>query len=78
VLIDPAVYFGHRCMDLGMTTLFGGFDDLFYEAYHYQFPLPGNYREQWSVCNLYPLLIHVLLFGAGYRMQVENVLRRFV
>ncbi len=40
VLIDPAVYFGHRSMDLAMTTLFGGFDKLFYYSYHYHFPFP--------------------------------------
>ena len=32
VLIDPAVYYGHRSMDLAMTTLFGGFRQPFYEA----------------------------------------------
>ena len=77
VLIDPAVYFGHRSMDLGMTTLFGGFDKLFYDAYHYHFPFPSNYHEQWEVCNLYPLLIHLNLFGLGYLSQIESTLRRF-
>jgi fructosamine-3-kinase len=43
VLIDPAVYYGHRCMDLAMTTLFGRFDKRFYEAYAHHFPLPKNY-----------------------------------
>jgi len=47
VLIDPAVYFGHRSMDLAMTTLFGGFDKVFYESYNYYFAFPKNYREQW-------------------------------
>lgn len=74
VLIDPAVYFGHRSMDLAMTTLFGGFARPFYEAYHHHFPLPANYREQWSVCNLYPLLIHLLLFGKSYLPQIQQTL----
>ena len=77
VLIDPAVYFGHRSMDLAMTTLFGGFDKAFYEAYHYHYPLPGNYKEQWEVCNLYPLLIHLLLFGKSYLAQIETTLRKY-
>src|SRR6185295_9346619 len=47
VLIDPAVYFGHRSMDLAMTTLFGGFDRSFYESYKHHFPMPDNYSEQW-------------------------------
>ena len=77
VLIDPAVYFGHRSMDLAMTTLFGGFERAFYECYNYHFPFPKNYREQWDVCNLYPLLIHLNLFGEGYLGQVERTLSRF-
>jgi len=77
VLIDPAVYFGHRSMDLAMTTLFGGFDKLFYEAYDYHFPFPKNYKEQWEVCNLYPLLIHLNLFGPGYLGQIERTLEKF-
>ncbi len=78
VLIDPAVYFGHRSMDLAMTTLFGGFDKLFYEAYHHHFSFPGNYHEQWEICNLYPLLIHLNLFGSGYLREIENTLQKFI
>jgi fructosamine-3-kinase len=77
VLIDPAVYFGHRSMDLGMTTLFGGFDKSFYEAYSYHFPFPNNYSEQWDICNLYPLLIHLNLFGVGYLGQIERILQSY-
>jgi protein-ribulosamine 3-kinase len=77
VLIDPAVYYGHRCIDLAMTTLFGGFDALFYESYQYHFPLPPNYRQQWEVCNLYPLLIHLNLFGKSYLADILNTIRRY-
>lgn len=75
VLIDPAVYFGHRSVDLAMTTLFGGVRQPFYDAYHYHFPLPANYAEQWAVCNLYPLLVHLYLFGCSYLLQIERTLR---
>lgn len=77
VLIDPAVYYGHRSVDLGMTTLFGRFDKGFYEAYHYHFPLPANYAEQWEIANLYPLLIHLNLFGSGYLESITESLKRF-
>ena len=77
VLIDPAVYYGHRSIDLAMTTLFGGFDEVFYKAYNDYFPFPVNYREQWAVCNLYPLLIQLYLFGSSYLPQIENILRKF-
>lgn len=77
VLIDPAVYYGHRSMDLAMSTLFGGFRQPFYDAYNFHFPLPPNYREQWKVCNLYPLLIHLHLFGSSYLSQIEHSLQKF-
>ena len=77
VLIDPAVYYGHRSMDLAMTTLFGGFDPAFYQAYQYHFPLPTHYAEQVQVCNLYPLLIHLYLFGGGYLAPIQQTLHDF-
>jgi len=77
VLIDSAVYFGHRSIDLAMTTLFGGFEGAFYQAYNYHLPFPTNYKEQWEICNLYPLLIHLNLFGSGYLGQIERVLQSY-
>lgn len=77
VLIDTAVYFGHPSIDLGMTSLFGGFQSRFYEAYHYYSPFPSNYKEQWEVCNLYPLLIHLLLFGRSYLSQIGTIVRQY-
>jgi fructosamine-3-kinase len=77
VLIDPAVYYGHRSVDLAMTTLFGKFHPLFYKAYHAHYPLPVNYEEQWEIANLYPLLIHLNLFGGSYRESVTATLENF-
>jgi protein-ribulosamine 3-kinase len=77
VLIDPATYYGHRSMDLAMTTLFGGFDPAFYEAYHNSYPLPPNYRQQWEIANLYPLLIHLNLFGEAYMPNILQIIHRF-
>lgn len=77
VMIDPAVYYGHREMDLGMTKLFGGFHPEFYESYHLEFPLEKDWQKRTEICNLYPLLVHVNLFGGSYALQVESILRRF-
>lgn len=77
VLIDPAVYYGHPAVDLAMTTLFGGFSPEFYDSYSYHQPFPPNYREQWEVCNLYPLLIHLNLFGESYRSAILHTIRRY-
>ena len=77
VLIDTAVYFGHPAVDMAMTTLFGGFHPAFYESYHYHNPFPSNFKEQWEVYNLYPLLIHLVLFGSGYLSQIEAIVGRY-
>jgi fructosamine-3-kinase len=77
-IYDPAVYYGHREMDLAMTKLFGGFDSKFYESYQAHFPLTEEWNERVDLCNLYPLLVHVNLFGGGYVNQVRGILRYFV
>jgi protein-ribulosamine 3-kinase len=77
VLIDPAVYYGHPAVDLGMTTLFGGFAPAFYESYHHHAPSVPNYREQWQVCNVYPLLIHLNLFGKGYLPDILHTIEHY-
>ncbi|HLT81000.1 MAG TPA: fructosamine kinase family protein [Cyclobacteriaceae bacterium] len=76
-LIDPAVYFGHREIDLAMTELFGGFDRRFYEAYQAAFPNPPGLSERLDIYKLYPLLVHVNLFGGGYLHDVRSILRSF-
>ena len=77
VLIDPAVYYGDRQVDLAMTTLFGGFDKQFYEAYHYHYPFPSGYQEQWRILNLYPLLIHLNLFGKSYHASIIGTIAAY-
>jgi len=77
-LIDPAVYYGNREADLAMTQLFGGFDPSYFESYNEMYPLASGYRERLDLYNLYPLLVHVNLFGGGYKSQVEKVVNRFI
>jgi fructosamine-3-kinase len=76
-LIDPAVYGGHREMDLGMMRLFGGFSSRVFEAYAEAFPLAENYEERIPLTQLYPLLVHVNLFGGGYAESVKKTLNRY-
>ena len=76
-LIDPAVYYGHREADLAMTELFGGFQDRFYDAYRAARPLEPGYETRRDVYNLYHLINHLNLFGAGYAGSVEEILRPF-
>jgi fructosamine-3-kinase len=76
-LIDPAVYYGSREVDLAMTRLFGGFDATFYAAYQEVNPLTPGFAERVDLYNLYPLLAHLNLFGQAYRAQIDGILRRY-
>ncbi len=77
VILDPAVYYGHRYMDLGMSQLFGGFNPTFYKAYHETWPLDKSWQNSMDIANLYPLMVHVNLFGGGYLGSVKSILNRF-
>jgi fructosamine-3-kinase len=72
-LVDPACYFGFREAELAFTTMFGGFDEAFYEAYHANFPIEKGFHERIPLYNLYPLLVHVNLFGEGYLPAVKKI-----
>ncbi len=76
-LVDPAVYYGHREIDLAMTKLFGGFDDEFYQSYQETFPLSPGFEDRIHIHNLYPLMVHVNLFGGGYADQVRGILKKY-
>jgi protein-ribulosamine 3-kinase len=76
-LIDPAVYYGHREVDLAFSTLFGAFHGEFYEAYNEAFPLEKGWKQRIDLFNLYPLLVHLILFGRSYYHQVISTLEKF-
>jgi fructosamine-3-kinase len=77
-LIDPAVYYGCREVDLAMTKLFGSFPGEFYDAYNSTYPLLPGYEDRFEVYNLYPLLVHLNLFGSQYRSPITSILGRFI
>ena len=77
VIFDPAVYYGNREMDIAMSMLFGGFDKSFYDQYDDAFPLESNWRETIHLCQLYPLLVHLILFGGHYHASVMNVITAY-
>lgn len=76
-MIDPAVHFGHREAELSFTKLFGGFDKEFYDSYHSVFPLEAGFDARTDIYNLYPLMVHLNIFGGGYINDVKGVLKRF-
>ncbi len=77
-LIDPAVYFGSREIEIAFTTLFGGFERRFYEAYNEHFPLEPGFDARIDLYNLYPLLVHLNLFGTSYLGQIKRIIERFI
>ncbi len=76
-LIDPAAYHAHREAELGMMTLFGGFGERVYAAYHEAYPLDPGWRARNPLYQLYHLANHANLFGGGYVEQTMSVVRRF-
>jgi protein-ribulosamine 3-kinase len=76
-IFDPAVYCGHREMDVGMTKLFGGFDPRFYEAYNETYPLEKEWEKRLPITQLYSLLVHAVLFGGHYIGSVKNIFKAF-
>lgn len=77
-IFDPAVYFGHREVDLAFSHMFGGFSSDFYHSYEEEFPLVPGFNRRINIYNLYPLLVHVNLFGGGYVTQFERSLSQYL
>ncbi len=76
-IFDPAVYYGHREMELAFTQLFGGFDQQFYNSYNERFPLSPGFEDRIDIYNIYPLMVHVNLFGPSYLSGIQSIVNRF-
>ncbi len=77
LIIDPAVYYGYREAELAFTQLFGGFEPRFYQAYQEAFPLEPGYAQRKDIYNLYPLLVHLNIFGSGYLSGIQRIIRKY-
>ncbi|RMG87584.1 MAG: fructosamine kinase [Chloroflexi bacterium] len=75
--LDPAIYYGHPEIELAFITLFNTFDRPFFERYHEIYPFSPAFWERRDIYNLYPLLVHVRLFGGGYVASVDRILRKY-
>lgn len=76
-IFDPAIYCGHREMDIGMTKLFGGFDEKFYKAYNQVYPIQAGWQERLPLAQLYPVLVHAVLFGGHYVQNALGIIKKF-
>ena len=77
-LIDPAVSFAPREMDIALMHLFGGFDVQIFEIYTTHFPLESGWEERLRLWQLYYILVHVNLFGGSYYNSAKAILRAYI
>lgn len=77
-LFDPSPFYGDREFDIGITTVFGGFTDEFYDKYNEIYPLESGYRLRLEFYRLYLYMVHLIKFGEMYEssvnMTMENIL----
>lgn len=73
-LVDPAVYGGHREVDLAMLALFGSVSPRTLAAYQEVAPLADGWPDRVGLWQLYPLLCHTVLFAGGYASSVQSTL----
>ena len=78
VLIDPAVYYGHPEMDWAMLSLFGSYPVEALDHYQNLHPLEKGLNERIDIHQLYPLMVHLILFGAGYRSSILDTLKKYI
>ncbi|MCR9160299.1 MAG: fructosamine kinase family protein [Nannocystaceae bacterium] len=77
VIYDPAPYGGHREIDLAMMRLFGGFSPRTFAAYEEVTPLLPEHEDRIELMQLYPVLVHVALFGGHYASRARRTMRRY-
>lgn len=75
-LVDPAAYGGHREMDLAMFELFGHLPARTLAAYEEVTPLADGWRDRVPLWQLFPLLVHAVLFGGSYLREAHDLSRR--
>ena len=77
--IDPAISYGHKEMDLAFIDLMGGLDAVFFDMYHQISAIDAGFQEdRKAIYQLWPLLVHIKLFGGGYVQDAEMILDRFL
>lgn len=77
-LFDPAALYGDREFDLGVSTVFGGFSQEFYDAYHKEYPFSEGYEKRLNFYRLYMLMLHLVKFGSSYAGSVNQTLNNII
>ncbi len=76
-LIDPAVCFAPREMDIAMMHLFSGFAEELFTAYNQEFKLEDDWKDRLKIWQLYYLLVHLNLFGESYYSSVDQIISHY-
>ena len=76
-IIDPAVAYAPREMDIAMTRLFGGFRDQMISSYQDYYPLEKDWEQRIELWQLYYLLMHLNVFGISYKSQVTEIIHKY-
>ena len=71
-LIDPAVHYADRELDLAFAAVFGGIPERMWSSYREEWPLDEGWEQRRPALQLYHLLVHVRLFGGGYERMVAD------
>jgi fructosamine-3-kinase len=74
-LIDPAAHGGHREIDLAMLRLFGAPSPRTLAAYEEAHPLAAGHDVRVPLWQLFPLLVHAVLFGGSYGASAVRAAR---
>jgi fructosamine-3-kinase len=75
--IDPAIYFADPEIELAFIEMFSTFGPRFYQVYQERHTIrEGFWEQRKEIYNLYPLLVHAVLFGGSYAAQVQATLHR--
>lgn len=77
-LFDPAPLYGDREFDLGITTVFGGFTEEFYDEYDKYYPLNKGVEQRLEFYRLYLLMVHLVKFGDMYAGSVKRSMKQIL
>ena len=72
--LDPACYYGHPEMELAYVAWTDTFGETFFERYRAVAGIDPGFADRERVYRLFPLVVHVHLFGGRYRERLDRAL----
>ena len=75
LVFDPAPLYGDREFDIGVSTVFGGFGNAFYNEYKDLLPMEEGYQERLNFYRLFLLMKYLLRFGPVYDSSVNDMMK---